>query len=184
MKTKNKKLIVVIIVMLVGALVVAAAVAVSVGVWHLKKGTHIQDKTGMVRDMSDTVISCSYNEGGGMDGGSMRMEISIKDDGAVWFDYYNCPYNGADEETISRKVTFDALEEIRTICKKRSVLTWGELPESELVLLDAPTTSITFIYGDNEFYSISSNKELPAKGEGIFSEIFNVLEKYKTQGDE
>ena len=176
----NKKMKVAIIVICVGVLAVAAATAA--GVWYFKKSVHVPDKTGMVRDMSDTVIACSYSEGGGMEGGSFRMEISIRDDGNVWFEYYNCPYNGADEEEFSHKVPFEAIEEIRALCKKSGVLSWGKLPQSELLLLDAPTTSVSFTFGDNEFYSVSSGSELPEKGSGLFTEIFNTLEKYKTQG--
>lgn len=167
-----------IIVILVGAVAIAAAV----GVWYYKTKFYVPDKGGMEQDLSDTVISCSYSEGGGMDGGSLYMQISIKDNGEVWFEYSNRPYNGAEEEEISRKLPFEALEEIRAICKKIGVLTWGELPEGELMILDAPTTSISFVYGDNEFYSVNSNKELPQKGRGLFSEICETLEKYKTQG--
>ncbi len=169
-----------IIVILVGALAVAAAV----GVWYYKTKFYVPDKGGMERDLSDTVISCSYSKGGGMDGGSMGISIRVNDKNEVWFDYYNTPYNGAEEETASYQVSQDAIEEIRTVCKKYEVLSWGELPYSEIQLLDAPTTTISFVYGDNEYYSVNSNHECPKKGRGFFNDICNVLNQYNQQGDD
>jgi hypothetical protein len=46
-------------------------------------------------------------------------------------------------------------------------------------LLDAPVTTISFTYGDNEYYSVNSNYDLPEKGQGFFTEIYTILEKYK-----
>lgn len=167
-----------IIVILVGALIAATAV----GVWYYKTKFYIPDKGGMERDLSDTVISCSYSEGGGMEGGSMSMRIFLNENNEVWFEYYNQPFHGAEEESASFQIPYEAIEQIRLKCKEYGVLRWGELDYSEMIILDAPTTNISFAYGDKEFYSVSSNYELPRKGEGFFSAFYEILEQYKTQG--
>lgn len=164
-----------VIAILIGAILIAGIV----GVWYYKTKFYVPDKDGMVRDMSDTITSCSYSTGGGMEGGSESLAISINEKGEVWFSYYNLPYNGAEEEKISHPVPQEAIEEIRKICSERGVLSWGELPYSEMQLLDAPITTISFSYGDYEFYSVSSDRDLPKKGQGFFTEIYTIMEKYK-----
>ncbi len=167
-----------IIVILVSAL----AIAVGAGIWYHKTKFYVPDKGGMERDLSDTVVSCTYSDGGGMDGGSMSMRIYLNDNNEVWFEYYNQPYVGAEEESLSFQVPFEAIEQIRLKCKEYGVLSWGKLENSEMVILDAPTTAVSFEYGDTEFYSVSSNYELPEKGEGFFTAFYDILDQYKTQG--
>ena len=174
----NKKMKVAIIVILVGAVAIAAAV----GVWYYKTKFYIPDKGGMERDMSDTVFSCSYSEGGGMEGGSMNMRIFLNENNEVWFEYYNQPFHGAEEESVSFQIEYEAIERIRQKCKEYGVLRWGKLDYSEMVILDAPTTNISFGYGDKEFYSVSSIYELPKKGKGFFTAFYEILKEYKTQG--
>lgn len=174
----NKKMKVAIIVILVGAVAIAAAV----GVWYYKTKFYVPDKDGMIRDMADTVISCSYSTGGGMDGGSMNMRIYLNEKNEVWFEYYNQPYVGADEESVSFQIEDDAILKIRQKCSEYGVLGWGELKYSEEQLLDAPTTSVSFVYGDNEYYSVSSIYDLPRKGTGFFTAFYKILNEYNTQG--
>ncbi len=174
----NKKMKVAIIVILVGAVVVAAAV----GVWYYKTKFSVPDRDGMVRDMADTVISCSYSTGGGMDGSSMSMRIYLNEKNEVWFEYYNQPYVGADEESASFQIEDDAILKIRQKCSEYGVLGWGELKYSEEQLLDAPTTSVSFTYGDNEYYSVNSSRELPKNSDGFFSAFYEILDEYNTQG--
>ena len=174
----NKKMKVEIIVILVGAVAIAAAF----GVWYYKTKFYVPDKGGMERDLSDTVVSCVYSSGGGMDGGSTSMEIYLNDNNEVWFEYYNLPYIGAEEESASFQIPYEAIEQIRLKCKEYGVLGWGKLEHSDMVLLDAPTTSISFRYGDTEIYSVNSNYELPPKGEGFFTAFYEILDQYNTQG--
>ncbi|MBR5561745.1 MAG: hypothetical protein IKW12_01205 [Clostridia bacterium] len=174
----NKKMKVAIIVILVGAVVIAAAV----GVWYYKTKFYIPDKGGMERDLSDTVVSCSYSMGGGMDGGSMNMRIYLNEKNEVWFEYYNQPYIGAEEESASFQIDYDAILKLRRKCKDFAVFNWGELKCSEEQLLDAPTTSVSFTYGDNEYYSVNSSCELPKNSEGFFTAFYGILNEYNTQG--
>ena len=174
----NKKMKVAIIVILVSALAIAAGV----GIWYYKTKFYVPDKGGMERDLSDTVVSCVYSNGGGMDGGSTSMGIYLKDNNEVWFEYYNLPYIGAEEESASFQIPYEAIEQIRLKCKEYGVLGWGKLEHSDMVLLDAPTTSISFRYGDTEIYSVNSNYELPQKGEGFFTAFYEILDQYKMQG--
>ena len=176
----NNGMKVAITVILVGAVVIAAAV----GVWYYKTKFYVPDKGGMERDLSDTVISCSYSTGGGMEGGSMNMRIYLNEKSEVWFEYYNQPFVGAEEESASYQIDNTAIEQIRQKCSEYGVLGWGELKYSEEQLLDAPTTSVSFAYGNNEYYSVNSNYDLPEKGYGFFSAFYEILNQYNKSGDD
>lgn len=167
-----------IIVLLVGALIVAAAV----GVWYYKTRFYVPDKGGMERDLSDTVVSCSYSNAGGMDGGSMSMRIYLDDNDEVWFEYSNTPYIGAEEESAKFRIEDDAILKIRQKCSEFGVLGWGRLEYSEVQLLDAPITAVSFEYGDNEFCTVSSDFKLPENTAGFFSAFHEILDQYKTRG--
>ena len=165
--------------LIIGLLIGVLLIGISAGVWYYKTKFYVPDKDGMVREISDTVTRCTYSSGGGMESSYESLEISIRENGEVWLEYSSLPYIGAEEETVSHTVPAEAIEEIRSLCKKIGVLDWGELPDEELLLLDAPTTSVSFTYGDGEYYSVSSNDKLPKKGAGFFSEVYSILFKYK-----
>ena len=165
--------------LIIGLLIGVLLTGIIAGVWYYKTKFYVPDKDGMVREISDTVTRCTYSSGGGMEGSYESLEISIRENGEVWLEYSSLPYIGAEEETVSHTVPAEAIEEISSLCKKTGVLDWGELPDEELLLLDAPTTSVSFTYGDGEYYSVSSNDNLPKKGAGFFSEVYSILFKYK-----
>ncbi len=165
--------------LIIGLLIGVLLTGIIAGVWYYKTKFYVPDKDGMVREISDTVTRCTYSSGGGMEGSYESLEISIRENGEVWLEYSSLPYIGAEEETVNHTVPAEAIEEIRSLCKKTGVLDWGELPDEELLLLDAPTTSVSFTYGDGEYYSVSSNDKLPKKGAGFFSEVYSILFKYK-----
>ena len=167
-----KKIIIAAVVILV---VIGIITAVAVITKNSMKN-HILDGPGMERAPHDYINACSFSSGGGMEGGSEYIELKEQPDGTVLFSYYYCPYNGAEEETMEK--TFpdrSVFGEIRNICQRTGVLTWGELDNSELILLDAPTDSISFTFFDTEQYAVNSGKELPESGAGLFGEIYNAL---------
>ena len=161
-------------------MLVVAGVITAVAVYmKMNKNDHfILDGPGMVRDPHDYLTDCTYYNGGGMDGGSESIELRKQSDGTVIYNYWYCPYIGAQEEHIENVYGGEVFDKISEICKKTGVLSWGKLPKSELELLDAPTTSISFtVFGDsaNGHYSVNSNDVLPESGEGLFTDIYNYL---------
>lgn len=168
-----KKIIIAAVVILV---VIGIITAVAVITKNSMKN-HILDGPGMERQPHDYINSCSYSYGGGMEGESEHIELTMLSDCSFSYSYYYCPTNGG-EETKVEKTFADSqpvMDAIKEICKRTGVLTWGELPDSELMLLDAPTTAISFRFFDNCFYSVNSNDEIPEDSYGIFNEIYNYL---------
>ena len=167
------------------AVFTAVAVLITAGAFMFKwfKHRHILDGPGMERPLCDTITSCRYYTGGGMDGGSTSIEVYTAEDNKVYLSYYDCPYIGAEEKSYTIEVGADALNEIQQTFYNREFLSWGKLPKSDLELLDAPQTTLSVTYGDGEMYSVSGSGEIPGEGYKIFSEIYSILNLY-TQGDD
>ena len=167
------------------AVFAAVAILITAGVfmWKHFARKYVLDGPGMVRPSCFTITSCRYNIGGGMDGGSFYIEVYTGEDNKIYLSFYDCPYIGAKEESYTIEVGGDALEEIQQALYHRRFLSWGKLEKSDLVLLDAPQTTISVTYGEGEMYSVSDFDELPEDGKNIFTEIYSILNKYTKGGN-
>ena len=137
----------------------------------------VRDKYGMVRTPEEEIVLCRYSSGGGMDGSSETLEIRITESGnaVVTYDYSSVTSDKEISETA--EVSADAIKEIRDICKKYRIFSWGELRQTEEILLDAPITSVYVSTGEAE-YSYSSNNIIPEYGMGITTELYNSMIKH------
>ena len=135
------------------------------------------DKYGMVRTPEDDIILCRYSCGGGMDGSSETLEIRMTESGKAIVTYDYSSLISEKEISESAEVSFEAMKEIREICKKYRIFSWGELKETEEMLLDAPVTSVYVTTGEDE-YSYSSNDIIPEYGMGITNELYNSMIKH------
>ena len=135
------------------------------------------DKNGMVRTPEEEIVLCRYSCGGGMDGSSETLEIRMTESGksVVTYDYSSVTSDKEISETA--EVSADAIKEIRDICKKYRIFSWGELRKTEEILLDAPITSVYVSTGEAE-YSYSSNDIIPEYGMGITTELYNSMIKH------
>ena len=137
----------------------------------------VLDKNGMVRTPEEEIVLCRYSRGGGMDGSSETLEIRMTENGnaVVTYDYSSVTSDKEISETA--EVSADAIKEIRDICKKYRIFSWGELSQTEEMLLDAPITSVYVSTGEAE-YSYSSNDIIPGYGKGITTELYNSMIKH------
>ena len=137
----------------------------------------VRDKYGMVRTPEEEIVLCRYSCGGGMDGSSETLEIRMTESGksVVTYDYSSVTSDKEISETA--EVSADAIKEIRDICKKYRIFSWGELRKTEEILLDAPITSVYVSTGEAE-YSYNSNHIIPEYGMGITTELYNSMIKH------
>lgn len=172
------KVIVIIIAVVVLALVIGIA-------YYVNNVMIIPDKDGMVYASVDSITSCRYESGGGMNGELTEAEICLKDNGEVWLKYHYRYPVGSDKEDIrfERQVDFQAITDVREICNNYGVLCWGKLKRSDIIVLDGATDGIALKCADGEYYSVNTGLELPDGGEKIFDEILQTINKYK-QGDD
>lgn len=149
------------IILIVIAVIIALAV-IAVLLLRQYGKNNILDGPGMV---NETVLtSVRIYSGGGMDGGHHEVRLSITDDetGAVAFtedrEYWN-----AETEKHQRTVDISAISDVDMIIRENSMMNWEDCPKSELLALDAPTTSVTITFS-NASFSFSSSQELPDGG--------------------
>ena len=166
MKTKTVIILIVVILMIFS-------------LYAIKKyvDNSVRDKYGMVRTPEEEIVLCRYSCGGGMDGSSETLEIRMteSDKAVVTYDYSSVTSDKEISETA--EVSADAIKEIRDICKKYSIFSWGKLRKTEEMLLDAPITSVYVSTGEAE-YSYSSNDIIPEYGMGITTELYNSMIKH------
>ena len=135
------------------------------------------DKNGLVRTPEEDIILCRYSCGGGMDGSSETLEIRMTESGKAIVTYDYSSLTSDKEVSETAEVSADAITEIRDICKKYRIFSWGELRQKEEMLLDAPITSVYVTTGEDE-YSYSSNDIIPEYGMGITNELYNSMIKH------
>ena len=166
MKTKTVIILIVVILMILSLFAIKKYIDNS-----------LVDKYGMVRTPEEEIVLCRYSSGGGMDGSSETLEIRMTESGnaVVTYDYSSVTSDKEISETA--EVSADAIKEIRDICKKYSIFSWGELRQTEEMLLDAPITSVYVSTGEAE-YSYSSNDIIPEYGMGITTELYNSMIKH------
>ena len=166
MKTKTVIILIVVILMILSLFAIKKYIDNS-----------LVDKYGMVRTPEEEIVLCRYSCGGGMDGSSETLEIRMTESGnaVVTYDYSSVTSDKEISETA--EVSADAIKEIRDICKKYRIFSWGELRQTEEMLLDAPITSVYVSTGEAE-YSYSSNDIIPEYGMGITTELYNSMIKH------
>ena len=166
MKTKTVIILIVVILMILSLFAIKKYIDNS-----------LVDKNGMVRTPEEEIVLCRYSSGGGMDGSSETLEIRMTESGkaVVTYDYSSLTSDKEISETA--EVSADAITEIRDICKKYCIFSWGELRQTEEMLLDAPITSV-YVSTDEYEYSYSSNDVIPEYGMGITTELYNSMIKH------
>ena len=137
---------------------------------HFSKD-NVLDGDGMV---NDRCLSCKYHYGGGMERDSVSITVKENDNETATLEVVSCSSPDYEEITENYTVSIDSLEKIYQLYTKYDVANWGKLPESELIALDAPVTSIS-IKTVNTTVSFDSTKEFPDDSYSIISEIRSVL---------
>ena len=160
-------------IIIVASVILGVVVSSAAGyflVKHFSKD-NVLDGDGMV---NDRCLSCKYHYGGGMERDSVSITVKANDNGTATLEVVSCDSPDYEEITENYTVSFDSLEKIYQLYTKYGVANWGKLPESELIALDAPVTSIS-IKTVNTTVSFDSNKEFPGDGYSIILDIRSVL---------
>lgn len=175
MEQRTKKVNKMTVILLIIAAVILAGV-----IWHflspiLFPDKHILDKDGMINHRAHELLGVSYMEGGGSEGGSFRMDIMTDESGKLIYTYYHCPYNGAEETEYSCEITKDELYPIMQYCKSSLCLLREEGKPSELILLDAPVTTVKFTLEGGTWVTFRSNYDYSPEYNGIFTTVHDFL---------
>lgn len=118
-----------------------------------------------------------YSESGGMVNGYYSLTLESGED--LW--EYNLTVHEWDGQERTIRVTKQAMDDLAVYLDKLQPETWENLPASEIMALDAPVTSVTVLYGEDEFFTLSDDKE------GSWETLKNIryfLASYLKEGKE
>lgn len=160
-------------------IILIVVILMAFSVFAIKKyiDNSLLDKTGMVRAPEDDIVLVRYSEGGGMDGFSEMLEIRQSENGGAVVTYEYCSVTSGEDISKSAEVSFDAMKELRDICREYRIFSWGKLPEAEELILDAPVCSV-LVSTQAESYSYNSNHIIPDYARGITNKLYNSMKKY------
>ena len=166
------------IILILSVIVVITGVVIMCFFFKFNKDIFMLDGPGMEYDMTQEIFYCSYYNGGGMENTHISYELKVDENQVV-----TITYEKHDEQPITRTVSYDAIDEIRTIYRDTGALNWTDLPVEDIIVEDAPIKSVTVRFRD-EILRIDNNHILPDEGDGFMIKIYNVLKTYYDQGVE
>ncbi|MBR2029067.1 MAG: hypothetical protein IKA10_08805 [Oscillospiraceae bacterium] len=136
---------------------------------------HILDGPGMINPRDGEIVKVTYYSGGGMEGSSLYYNISCQPETAL-FEYEYCPSNGAQTTTVSREVSLVYFDDFRQICRDTECLINIDSGKpGELILLDAPVSTITFTLESGEMLTFHSDYEYPSRCSGLFTSVISLF---------
>lgn len=124
------------------------------------------------------IVSVSWSSFGGMEGGFTDYNAVNTDRGyvSVTKESRVGPSGKAGKKTY--RTDPEILRDLEELFKKHGVREWGELPDSELIALDAPTVSVSIELSGGESFTFSSYKEFPDGSGGFLYDVRKIFEQY------
>lgn len=126
--------------------------------------------------MGVKLISYSFSEHGGMNGGRESTYIAYTDDGRCHVDMSSKPFHS---QPITR-VRYDSdglLEKLSEVCERYHVTSWTDLPDQQMTMYDAPTVSICFTFENNIIISLGSRKQYPVQFHEMYQELNKLIQE-------
>ncbi len=143
----------------------------------LRKPKKTDDPTQGSSNTDGVIFSCSYNMGGGMEGGRESYDLCKYESGRKKLTYSRQRYNGDEVVSGEMEPSEELIDKILYIYEMAGVKDYGELEKSDLIALDAPSESIWFLVNGKET-SISDSDVIPERGKGIISSIQEAFYYY------
>lgn len=114
----------------------------------------------------EDLFSVGYSYGGGMDGGTDSIELTRDRGAALATRTRKETWNGR-EKTTKKRLDAAVFVEFEQLVVDFDLRAASECPDSELIALDAPTTSVTFAYVDEDggmevdgMFTVSSQQDI------------------------
>ncbi|MBR2504293.1 MAG: hypothetical protein IKB62_09250 [Oscillospiraceae bacterium] len=160
-------------------LFIAAVIIVGIMLYlKANRNRYILDGPGMINTREGEITGVTYSCSGGMEGRTEYYSIRQNDDDtAAIFEYEYCPENGAEATTETKTVSLEYFNDFRHICRETMCLINAHKgKESELILLDAPVSVISFTLENGEMITFRSDYEYPSDCDGLFSAVTDRFE--------
>ena len=168
-------------------IVVIAAILLGLGkMFYIRehRNDYIIDGPGMINTMEGELTGVKYYSGGGMEGGYESYSLTLQPESMkVLFEYEMQKYNGAEIVSGKKILEWTAFEAIWDLCRETACLLLREIDgkPSELVLLDAPVSTVAFLMIDEYEIVFRSDYEYPERYNGIISAVYTHMEQFLPQ---
>lgn len=164
---------------LIGVAVIAVIVAVillfPILSAMLKPEDHLLDGGDMMN--RSYLKSVTYSEYGDMTGGSVYMKLYSDDSGKVWLEVSECAAAGCEEVSNTYELDLNAVYQFNALYDEKHMGRCVDLPDSELMILDAATSSVTIEFSDRTI-SFNSNKVFPEECVGAVGATYSLLRSF------
>ena len=161
---------------LIGAVVIAVVIAVILLLpilsTMLRPEDHILDGGDM--ENKSYFKSVTYSEAGDMSGASLYMKLSSDDTGRVLLEVSECAAAGEEEISATYELDRNAIYAFNTLYDEKCMSRCVDLPDSELLLLDAAVCSVKIEFSDRTI-RFNSNQEFPEECLGAVSATRSLL---------
>ena len=120
------------------------------------------------------LIAYYSSEHGGMLGGYSLTEIAYTSDG-------RCKVHTAGRTFHSEPITHKRyyadglLEKLTVVCERYNVISWTDLPKSNIFMHDAPSGSDKFTFEDGTKIILGSDMQYPAHASDMFGELKQLI---------
>ena len=154
------------------------------GILKWFKNRNIMDGPGMVRedhyDFSGTYLTqIFYYRGGSSLGDSRTLEMTVQkvsqDRGEVTVFYSDRPTHNSKETNKTVGVSTSVLSAVDEIMERYRMKEWKDLPETDLIALDAASMRFVYEFSDGTVYSLGSDLEMPDQAHAAISEILKCI---------
>ncbi len=148
----------------------------------LNKAIGAEDVKTPAVDEYGPLAKASYSRSGNSLGNTYRVEAMRSDDGSIKVEVWESAQHDIPCTIHEYRAPADLLDRISAVVDKAGMKTWGELPLSEFIAYDAPTTSLSLTYDSADpnrrfplWLSTSLTYELPKGGEDAVYGIRDLM---------
>ena len=141
---------------------------------------HILDGGDM--ENNSYLVSVTYSEAGDMSGGSVYMKMYADEAGKVWLEVSECAAAGEDETSATYELDRNAIYAFNALYDEKHMSRCVDLPDSELLLLDAAVCSVKIEFSDRTI-RFNSNQEFPEECIGAIGSTYSLLRSFVPQKD-
>ena len=168
-------------ILLIGGIAFVVIGLALLGTYWFLSTRQVYDRDGMVYvpDPADTsvpaVTSLTITKSGDSLGCFYEWTAELTGPDSVRVTVVSQPTHNDREKTTTKTVGLEVLQEISAIVQDRGMTAWDDLPDTDLIALDAASTGVSFVYRGAE-HGFSSSQELPEGGWAACWQIRDLIE--------
>lgn len=127
------------------------------------------------------LIAYSSSESGGMMGGYSSTNITYTEDGRCQVNISNRPFH-SQPLTHVKYYADGLLEKLSEVCERYNVISWTDLPEQKIIMLDAANNTDNFTFEDGTKIVLGSRIQYPEHASEMYEEFNKIIRESEGYG--